>query len=185
MSLATHFSTITDPRRKEGLRTPLSSLLCMATVGYLCGYVGYRGVARFSKAHSALFAKLLELKHPIPSHVTFSTVFKQLDEQELISAFNAWVSDSALASGEWVSADGKTLGSTLVNPHSSGQNYQAVVSFFAQNSGLVHLIGTYQNKTKEAGEIELVRRLVNQLQNMGLVICLDALHNPQKHLRQS
>ncbi|MEL6649802.1 MAG: ISAs1 family transposase [Bacteroidota bacterium] len=185
MSLCSHFSRLTDPRRKEGLRTSLESLLCMATLGYLCGYIGYRGVARFSKAHSELFTQMFDLKHSIPSHVTFSAVFNQLDQQELIAAFNAWVAESNLSPGEWVSADGKTLGSTLVDPHGSGQNYQAVVSFFAQNSGLVHLIDTYQKKGKQEGEIKLVRRLVQQLQGMGLIICLDALHGPKKQLNVS
>lgn len=180
MSLLDHFQKITDPRRKAGLRTPLDALLCMTTVGYLCGYVGYRAVARFSQAHAGLFTQLLGLRHKIPSHVTFSTVLNQLDEGDLIAAFNAWAREAPLSAGEWVSADGKTLGSTVVHPHGSGQNYQAVVSFFAQGSGLVHFMGTYQNKRKEEGEIELVRTLIDQLSGMGLTICLDALHNPKK-----
>ena len=83
-----------------------------------------------------------------------------------------------LKKGDSVSGDGKALASTVVNQHGSSQNFQAVVSIFCHESGLVRAIGEYQNR-KES-EINIVRFLIEKLNGMGLVFYLDALHTQKK-----
>ena len=66
------------------------------------------------------------------------------------------------------------------NAHNKNQDFEAVVSLFAHDSGLVQVIGDYKNKSKGTGEQQIIRFLVGQLKDMGAVITLDALHTQKK-----
>lgn len=177
MNLSECFSQLEDPRRSVGLRTSLDQLLCMVTLGYLCGYGGYRPLARFCKTHAKSFISALSLRHGVPSHVTFRTVLQDLDEQALIDAFNSWAETYVeLSPSDWVSGDGKTLNSTVSDCHGKSQDFQAVVSIFSQQSGLVYALEQYRNKSKEKAETDVVRFLIGKLTGMGLTLTLDALH---------
>lgn len=179
MSLYKIFEKIQDPRRKEGLRTTLPQMFCMIIISNLCGHFGGRPIARFSKLYNDTFTDELGLKHGVPSHVIFSDLLKRVDSTELIDAFNKWAEDFVpLKKGDLVSGDGKSLASTVTNHEGSYQNFQAVVSIFCHESGLVKAIGEYQNK-KES-EINVVRFLIEKLNGMGLTFYLDALHTQKK-----
>lgn len=177
MDLLTSLSSVKDPRRAQGQRVSLEQVLIMSILSYLCGHIGYRGISRFSKAYSDSLSGLLGLKHPVPSHVTFADVLCRVDQQQVIDSFNQWALNFApMKSYSWVSADGKALGSTVSDMHGSNQDFQAVVSFFAQESGLVHSLEQYRNKEKARGEGDLLRFLISQLESMGAIISVDALH---------
>lgn len=184
MDLLTALSSVKDPRRSQGQRVSLEQVLLMSILGYLCGATGYRGISRFSKAYCDSLTDLLGLKHPVPSHVTFADVLSRVDQQQVIAAFNKWAQGFvALQPYSWLSGDGKALGSTVSDVHGTHQDFQAVVSFFAQNSGLVHSLKQYSNKEKARGEDDLVRFLVSELAAIGAIISLDALHTQKKPLR--
>ncbi len=61
----------------------------------------------------------------------------------------------------------------MVNMHDSGQDFQAVVSMFCQQRGLVRVIGEYRNAKKS--EVEF-RNLLQHLKDAGAIIRTDALH---------
>ena len=186
MSLLECFSTLPDPRRKQGLRVSLNQILAMTFIGYLCGSTGYRALARFCKVHSQTFTELLALRHRVPSHVTFWTVLQGLDQQALINAFNQWAKQYVdLRAGDWVSSDGKTLNSTVSDCHSKSQDFQAVVSLFAEEKGLVYALEQYRNKSKEQAEGDVVRFLVERMHGMGITLTVDALHTQKKRLQPS
>lgn len=177
MILSACFENLQDPRRSVGLRTDLNQMLSMVTLSYLCGYVGYRPVARFCKAHSSEFIELLSLRHGVPSHVTFRELLQNIDQSSLIDAFNTWASNYVeLDQGDWLSGDGKTLSSTVSDCHGKNQNFQAVVSLFGQQSGLVYAIEQYKNKEKGRAEVHILRFLLDRLKGMGVTISVDALH---------
>ena len=109
--------------------------------------------------------------------MTFRQVLTHVSDSELIKGFNKWSEFYVPLSKEsWVSGDGKVLGSTVVNPNGKGQDFQAVVSMFCQESGLVRSIKDYRNKTKKTGEANVARFLIEQLTDMGITFTLDALH---------
>ena len=177
MSLEECFATLKDPRRSQGLRTSLDQLLIMTVVSYLCGQFGYRGVARFCQINEELFTEELELRHGVPSHVTFAEVLNRVDEPSLILAFNTWAGQTAnLDLGDSLSVDGKTLGSTVKNTQDSRQDFEAVVSLFCHQTGLVNAVEHYRLRSKQEGEACLARRLMSELKNKGLVFTMDALH---------
>lgn len=170
MTLLEHIlSKVEDPRRKQGLRVTLSQMFSIIIVSNLCGHYGGRAVSRFGKHHQAIFTDLLEMNHPVPSHVIFSDLLNRIDEDDLIRAFNDWAIEYVpLKKGELVSGDGKSLGSTVTHANNSQQAFKAIVSLFCQKSGLVHSLERYEN-SKES-EINIVRFLINELQAKGLVL---------------
>lgn len=169
------FSSIPDPRRAEGKRTSLPQILCMVTISAMAGHTGYRPVADFCKSNAEVLCKELGLRHGVPSHVTFRQVLQQLDGEALSEAFNEWAC-ADLEDGEAVSGDGKALRSTVSDKHGSSQDFQAVVSLFSQERGLVSCVGQYRNKEKGRGEVSVVKELIEGLKGKGLLISLDALH---------
>lgn len=144
MTLYDAFAGLTDPRRAEGRRIRLEQLLALVVIANLCGHHGYRPVHRFCRLHEPLLRKQLGLKHGIPSYVTLRSVLTKLPRQTLIDAFNTWA-DASLTKGEWLSGDGKALASTLTHQQDAGQDFQVMVSFWSQQSGLVHRLASYAN----------------------------------------
>lgn len=181
MSLFDHLCALEDPRRRAGQRTSLEQILAMAILGYLCGSTGYRPLHRFCKLYADTFIEALSLRHGIPSHVTFRAVLQGLDQAALIAAFNAWAQSVIdLEAGDWMSSDGKTLGSTVSNCHQRSQDFEAVVSLFGQRSGLIYAVEHYRNKSKEKAEADVVRFLMDQLAGLGITLTVDALHTQKK-----
>jgi DDE_Tnp_1-associated len=179
MQLINAFATLTDHRRAQGLRVTQEQVLTMVVVAYVCGYFTYRKIETFAKAHSAIFTEVLGLKHPVPSFMTFRDIIVHTDQAELITIFNAWAIDFAgIEPNDWVSGDGKSLRSTVSDAQSAAQDFQSVVSFFAQKTGMVILLETYKNK--KISEIEVVTGLLNSLKDRNLHFILDALHIQKK-----
>jgi len=179
MTLEFCLKEITDPRRDQGKRISLVQLFSLIIISNLCGHLGGRAVGRFARAHQSSFTKELCLKHKVPSHVTITDFINRVNQQEMIEAFNKWTSNYVpLKKGEAISGDGKALGSTVTNTYSQHQDFQAIVSLFCQQSGLVYALEQYKNK-KES-EVEVVRFLLDKLEGMGLNIFLDALHCQKK-----
>ena len=179
MTLENFLTEVQDPRRKQGQRITLTQLFSLIIISNLCGHFGGRPIARFAKNHHLGFTKELGLKYEIPSHVTISGFINKVDQQEMINAFNNWTNFYVpLEKNQAISGDGKALGSTVSNPSDHSQDFQAIVSLFCQDSGLIYALEQYKNK-KES-EINVVRFLVEKLEGMGLNIFLDALHCQKK-----
>jgi hypothetical protein len=69
------FDDVPDPRASNA-RHDLGELLIIAFVSVLCGSASCAEMAAFGRAKESLFRDFLELKHAIPSHDTFSEVFR-------------------------------------------------------------------------------------------------------------
>ena len=181
MTLFESFRDIEDPRRKQGQRLNLEQLLSMIVISYLCGKTGYRKIARFCRINKATFISELNLKHGIPSHVTFRDILTRIPDTQMVDAFNKWTSSNIrLNKKTWISGDGKALGSTVSDSQGKNQDFQAIVSFFCQESGLTYSIAQYRNKSKEIGEMNVARFLIEELKYKGVIIRLDALHTQKE-----
>lgn len=177
MNLEECLDKIQDPRRKEGMRHNLHQMFSMILISGLCGHFGGRPVARFSKSNSLVFIEELKLKHKPPSHVSFSFFLNHVPQGELIEAFHSWTSSYVpLSHMENISGDGKALKSTKTD--NQGKSFQAIVTLFAQESGLAHSIAEYRNDKKS--EIHVIQFLIERLRDMGVTIFLDALHCQKK-----
>lgn len=108
--ILSHFSSLPDPRRCPGrVLHPLENLLFIALCALLCHADNWVDVAAFGEAKKSFFARYLDLKHGIPSHDTFSAVFRRLDSKAFARCFTSWaesLSNSKI--GEFIAIDGKT-----------------------------------------------------------------------------
>lgn len=178
MSLSTFMKSIPDPRRGQGQRYPIESILWIIFLGISCGYVGYRSIAKFGKSNGSYFASIFGLKHGLPSHVTIRQVLSNLDKEALKESFQSWCCSQELSPMDWVSGDGKSLKSTLESYFESSQDFCSIVSLYVQKTGLSYAIADYRNK--KVSEPQILRELLPALQDKGVILTLDAIHTQKK-----
>ena len=84
------FGELADPRA-ENARHDLVEILFIALAALLCGAEGCADMADFGRAKEGLLRQVLRLKHGIPSHDTFSRVFRVLDPVAFEAAFGRFM----------------------------------------------------------------------------------------------
>jgi hypothetical protein len=72
------FSAVADPRQ-DNIRHDLYEVLIIALCTMLCGGEDCSDMAEFGRAKEPFLRGFLLLKHGIPSHDTFSRVFRRLE----------------------------------------------------------------------------------------------------------
>src|SRR5215211_3587897 len=80
------FGEIADPRA-ENCQHELLEILFIALLASLCGGKSCSDMAEFGRAKEPLLRSILSLTHGIPSHDTFSRVFRLLDPKAFEAAF--------------------------------------------------------------------------------------------------
>ena len=86
------FDTVPDPRASNA-RHDLGEVLVLAFVSVLCGSTSCAEMAAFGRAKESFFMGFLNLKHSIPSHDTFSDIFRMIDPKALDAAFGKVLAD--------------------------------------------------------------------------------------------
>src|ERR1700737_3821744 len=84
------FESVPDPRDINA-RHDLREILFIALAAMLCGAESCVEMEEFGLKKQALLRTILELKHGIPSHDTFSRVFRLLDPVALENAFTRFM----------------------------------------------------------------------------------------------
>jgi hypothetical protein len=111
--LPAFFSGMDDPRRAQGRRHPLSSVLAIAAGAILCGRVGYKGISDWAqslgqKARERFRCRRIDGKYAVPSESIIRNVLIGVDPIQLDHALQRW----NLAYGqedESLAIDGKTM----------------------------------------------------------------------------
>ncbi|MBB4267223.1 transposase family protein [Roseospira visakhapatnamensis] len=83
---------VPDPRAPDA-RHDLLEILTMALVASICGAEDCSDFEDFAIDREALFGEVLTLKHGVPSHDTFSRVFRRLDPRAFSAAFARFLDD--------------------------------------------------------------------------------------------
>lgn len=178
MSLYECFVQIEDHRDASGLRNPLPALLCMITMSYLSGHSGYRATASFMKGNKEALMEMFDLQHPPLGKTQLRTVMQGLNFQSINQAFFKWMNSFvSIKKGEWLSGDGKSLGSTLKDAHGHAQEYELMVRLFSQKLGIITHLATTKSKSSE---LKAMQKLLKTLEVKGVIITLDALHCQKK-----
>ena len=109
-SFLTAFDDVPDPRARN-TRHDLCELLVVGFVAVLCGATSCAEMSAFGRAKEHVFRDFLKLKHSIPSHDTFSTVFRMIDPKALDAAFGRVLAQitALLGEGDVIAIDGKAL----------------------------------------------------------------------------
>ncbi|MFH1346061.1 MAG: ISAs1 family transposase [Pseudomonadota bacterium] len=165
------FSDLRDPRKKQA-RHDLTEMLFIALLATLCGASTCCDIALFGQSKEALLRTMLVLEHGIPSHDTFSRVFRIIDPKSFEKVFRRFTEAFATATKikGVVALDGKALR----RAYKSGKSHMPPVMVTAWSAmtrmALANVLAPGNNEA--AGALHLIELL--QLE--GCVVTADALH---------
>src|SRR5882757_8743752 len=92
------FRRLPDPRADKA-RYELLDVLFIALFAVLCGAEACADMADFGQSKEELLRLVLRLEHGIPSHDTFSRVFRLLEPEAFERAFRRFMAAFAKANG--------------------------------------------------------------------------------------
>jgi predicted transposase YbfD/YdcC len=167
------FGDLVDPRTGNAQRHDLLEMLLIALAATLCGAETCVDMAVFGRAKEAFLRRFLRLEGGIPSHDTFSRLFRLLDPDAFEASFGRFVAAFALQAeaSEVVAVDGKTARRSF--DHQDGRRPLHMVSAWAVGQQLV--LG--QQKVADASnEIEALPELLALLALDGRIVTADAMH---------
>jgi hypothetical protein len=102
------FSEVSDPRQ-DNVRHNLYEVLIIALCCLLCGGEDCSDMEVFGRAKRPFLRQFLRLKHGIPSHDTFSRLFRQLDPKPFQACFVRFMERFAQGLEGVIAVDGKSL----------------------------------------------------------------------------
>lgn len=179
-SLEACFGDMPDPRVVGRCDHLLVEIIMVAICGVLSGAESWSEIEEFGKAKEVWLRQYLDLPAGIPSHDTFSRVFRILDAAAFQERFMKWVEATfGVARGQVIAVDGKTVRGS--RDRYRGQDAIHLVSAFAHQSGI--LLGQRKVDDK-SNEITAVPELLRTLFIKGCVVTVDAL-NCQKDIAQT
>ena len=167
-SLVEWLSEIEDPRSGPALQHNLVELLVVAICAVLSGAESCADMALWGRHKRGWLHGFLTLANGIPSHDTFSRVFRLLDPHQFEAAFRNWVSGIIGALSGSVAIDGKTVRGS----HDGERSAIHLVSAFTTELGLV--LGQEKVRDK-SNEITAIPELLKALQLKGCLVSIDAM----------
>jgi len=167
----TAFESVPDPRA-ENVRHDLIEILLIALLAVLCGAQHCSEMAEFGQAKIKFLRRFLKLRHGIPSHDTFSTVFRMLDAKALDAAFGRLTATlvAALAKGGVIAIDGKSL----KGAYEKGQKSSPRMMVSAYAAGLRITLATVA--AKDRNEVDAALEVLGLIDLKGKIVTADALH---------
>ena len=158
-------------RSAQGNARRHEDVLTIALVASICGCESCVEFADFGEDREELFREFLGLENGLPSHDTFSRLFRLIDPEALSASFGRFLDVLGEDGAGVVAIDGKTLRRSF--DRVAGQSALHVVTAFAADARLV--IG---RKAVPAGgnEITAARALLELLDLKGTLVTADAIH---------
>jgi predicted transposase YbfD/YdcC len=167
------FGALPDPRTGNAKRHDLLEILTIALTATICGAESCSDFADFAVDREDLFRDFLRLENGVPSHDTFSRVFRLLDPVAFAGCFGRFVDGLGQAGKGVIAIDGKTLRRSFDD--AARANPLAVVTAFASATRLV--VGQQSFRTAEGdSEILAARALLGCLELKGHLVTADAIH---------
>lgn len=174
------FASVRDPRAGNA-RHDLSEVLFIAFAAVLCGAESCVDMAAFGAAKADLLGSMLALEHGVPSHDTFSRVFRLLDPEQFEAAFRAFMCRFAAAlsgqigtAGQVVALDGKSLRGA-VNAAKRTQPLHLVTAWAAEQRLVLGL-----KQAPQRSEVSAAREIIAMLDLTATTVTADALHGNRK-----
>jgi len=167
------FRTLQDPRA-ENARHDLLEILFIALAAMLCGAVSCSDMEEFGEAKEEVLRLVLRLEHGVPSHDTFSRVFRLLSPHAFEAAFRRFMAAFATANGlkltGVVAVDGKAVRGAYER---GGQaSPLQLVNVFAVEARMALAQRKAPGRNETAGALEVLDLLCLE----GCIVTADALH---------
>jgi predicted transposase YbfD/YdcC len=167
------FRPLPDPRA-ENARHDLLEILIIALAAVLCGAESCSEMADFGKSKEALLRLFLRLEHGIPSHDTFSRVFRLLKPEAFERIFRRFMAAFAKANGlsltGVVAVDGKALRGAY--DRGARTTPLQLVNVFAAEARMALAQHKAPGRNETAGALEVLDLLSLE----GCIVTADALH---------
>jgi predicted transposase YbfD/YdcC len=167
------FRGLEDPRAANALHE-LVDVLFIALAAVLCGAKGATDMALFGRSKEGLLRQFLRLEYGVPSHDTFSRVFRVLDPQAFENTFRRFMAAFAKANGValsgFVALDGKALRGAYERGKAATPLH--MVNVFAAEARLALASHKAPGRNEAQGALEVLRMLSLD----GCIVTADALH---------
>ena len=167
-----------DPRTGNAGFHDFHELLMIALCTVLCGGQGAVDMALFARAKEPFLRGFLKLANGVPSHDTFSRLFRQLDPVQFRAAFQRFMASFSKTLEGVVAIDGKVLRRSF--DRASGKSPLHMVSAWGCKQRLV--LAQIATDAK-SNEITAVPKLLRMLSLKGTIVTTDAL-NCQRGIAQ-
>ncbi len=159
-----------DPRSGNAALHDFHELLIIAFCAVLCGGQSAVDMALFAKSKEPFLRGLLELANGLPSHDTFSRLFRQLDPEQFRAVFQRFMSQFSTQCQGVIAIDGKVLRRSF--DKASGKSPLHMVSAWGcQQRMVLAQIAT----DAKSNEITAVPKLLKMLSLKGTIVTVDAL----------
>ncbi len=169
--LAHCFADVPDPRTGNATRHDFLEVLTIALTASVCGAESCVDFADFAADREPLFRSFLKLSNGLPSHDTFSRLFRLIDPKAFGTAFSLFVDRLGETGAGVLAIDGKTLRRSF--DRAAGGSPLHVVSAFATERRLV--LGQAA-VAPGSNEIMAARELLALLDLTGMLVTGDAIH---------
>ena len=164
---------LADPRRPQGVRYPLTTVVVTALMAMVCGADNAEDMEMWGEANARWLGEILDLPHGPPTQDVFLAVFGALDPEAFRGVFLSWVELLRLdvrVGGKQIAVDGKTSRRSFDT--ATGKLAIHTVSAWLCEEGLV--LG--QIKTEEkSNEITAIPELLRVLDLRGATVTIDAM----------
>lgn len=161
------FRPLKDPRASNS-RHDLVEILVIALAATLAGAKTCTEFEFFGKGREELLRQLLDLRHGIPSHDTFSNVFRALDPKGLEAVLRKFSKSFGIKGV--VSIDGKALRGAFARGRQATPLH--IVNVWAAGTRMALAQKTAPNRNEVAGALEVLALLDLD----GALVTADALH---------
>ena len=169
MGLMGRFAELEDTRA-DNASYGLMELLVIALCTMLCGGETCVDMALFAKEKEKFLREFLNLPARMPSHDTFSKLFRRLDPEAFHRCFTAFMEDFAEAARDVIAIDGKTLRGSF--DLASERSPLHMVSAWCSEARMV----LAQVATDEkSNEITAIPKLLAMLALEGCTVTIDAM----------
>lgn len=167
-----------DPRTGNAKLHDLHELLLIALCTVLCGGQNAVDMAEFAVAKEQFLRGFLTLAGGLPSHDTFSRLFRQLDPEQFAATFRRFMAAFAAQCQGVIAIDGKVLRRSF--DRASDKSPLHMVSAWGCEQRLV--LAQVATDAK-SNEITAVPKLLAMLALKGTIVTVDAL-NCQRAIAQ-
>src|SRR5277367_3531613 len=160
-----------DPRSGNAALHDFHELLMIALCAVLCGGQSAVEMALFARAKEPFLRGFLALANGLPSHDTFSRLFRQLDPEQFRAVFQRFMSKFSIPCQGVIAIDGKVLRRSF--DKASEKSALHMVSAWGCEQRLV--LGQIATDAK-SNEITAVPKLLDMLSLKGTIVTADALN---------
>ena len=168
-----------DPRTGNAGLHDFHEILAIAMCAVLCGAQGSVDMGLFAKSKEPFLRGFLKLENGVPSHDTFSRLFRRLDPEQFRAAFQRFMAGFSRQCEGVVAIDGKVLRRSF--DKASGKSPLHMVSAWGCEQRLV--LAQIATGAK-SNEITAVPKLLEMLTLKGTIVTADALNCQRSIARQ-